>query len=75
MSQYGDYVKRPALISKQDKILYRVYIKGLNVPNEYKTDAKFIEALVNTYGFHCFRVSVAFYKLFRNLFKKLNLIK
>lgn len=70
MSQYGDYVKRPALISKEDKILYRVYIKGLNVPDKYRKDAKFIEALVSTYGFKCFKVNVAFYRIFRSIIKQ-----
>lgn len=75
MSQYGDYIKRPALISKEDKILYRVYIKNLNVTDKTSKDAKFIEALVDTLGFKCFKVNVLAYKIFRKIFKKLNLIK
>lgn len=75
MSRYGDYINRPALISKQNMILYRVYIKGMNLPNEISRDAKFIEALVDTYGFASFRVRVLFYKLFRNILKKIHLIK
>lgn len=71
MIQYGNYVKRPALISKQDMILYRLYIKGLNVPEKISRDAKFIESLTDAYGFHCFRVSVAFYKLFRGIIKRI----